>query len=709
MRSDRECNYRVFDHLSQQEFVDLCNGLLLRVISPGVMPFGAKGRDAKRDGIFRGKSDYLELEGFWIFRNKFHKVSEQGIKQARSRVKSELVKELEEVVELYGSEVNNFIFLTNVTFTAAMCSWFEQKVVAEYRNDTLRHIEYWDGHKVFFFLQQYPELYDRYIRDRAAAIEKKVDELPAQLERVARKSIVYQRPPAGIPFQAPPLPPHFVPRPEVSDSLKAHLLAEETATPGVLVVSAIYGMGGIGKTTMAAALAHDPEVQARFPDGVLWATLGQQPDLLSIMSDWIITALHDYDYKPTTVEAASTHLRTLLRDKACLLVVDDAWQADHVRPFLVDAPGCEVLITTRDAALARQARARLCDLDVMTEEQALALFQARLGPLDSDREQAAALARELGYLPLALELAGAQVEAGFSWIELLDAFRQAQTDLAALDLDEATYRNESLRLSFCLSLEELSSDDQNAFAWLGVLSEDARLNPAMAATLWNQSEADAHRRLRRLRDRALLKFIGDERYTIHDLLHDEAKLRLVERMSLSEAHIALLERYRARCMGKEPLRPLWHTLPDDGYIHAHLTWHLEQAGREDELQALLREETAEGQNGWYQARDRLGQTAGYLEDVVRAWRRAEAAGDVGMQVRCALCRSSVASLSANISAVLLDDGIWSPLSRAGIDSGAGQTGGEGAGESLECAGAGARRLPASPTGGGLSGDAGDQE
>jgi hypothetical protein len=473
------------------------------------------------------------------------------------------------------------------------------------------------------------------------------------------------RPPTGIPFQVPVLPRYFVPRPEVSNDLKTRLLAEETTAPGTLVVSAVHGLGGIGKTTLVAALAHNPDLQARFPDGILWATLGHRPDVLSLLVGWV-QALRDYDFRPTVVESASNHLRTLLHDKACLLVVDDAWQTDHLRPFLVGGERCRVLVTTRDAALARKVGAHLYDLDVMTESQALALFEARLGPLDGRRDQAAALAHELGYLPLALELAAAQVEAGISWAELLDVFRRELADMAALDLDEATYRNESLRFSFRLSLERLSPDDREAFAWLGVLPEDARLNPAMAATLWDQPEVDSRKRLRRLRDKALLKRMGDDQYTVHDLLHDEAKLRLAEQMSLPDAHAALLVRYRACTQNG-----LWHTLPDDGYIHEHLTRHMEQAGQPEAIHTLLREETAEGRNGWYQARERLGQTAGYLEDVARAWRLAEEEFTthrsllaMGLQCRYAFITASLNSLAKNIPPALLvalvEKDAWAP-------------------------------------------------
>ncbi len=90
----------------------------------------------------------------------------------------------------------------------------------------------------------------------------------------------------GIPLQMPPLPGHFVERPEHQQAVKGQLLCQDTQI-GTLVVSAIYGLGGIGKSVLASKLAHDNEVQTRFADGILWATLGQNPDILPRLSDWI--------------------------------------------------------------------------------------------------------------------------------------------------------------------------------------------------------------------------------------------------------------------------------------------------------------------------------------------------------------------------------------------------------------------------------------
>ena len=224
------------------------------------------------------------------------------------------------------------------------------------------------------------------------------------------------RPVTGVSFLVPYLPPYFVERPEVSEKLKQCLFSEATKA-GTLVVSAIYGSGGIGKSTLAAALAYDPEVQAHFPDGILWITLGQQPDLLSCLGRWI-QALRDFDFKPTTIDAASMHLRTLLSHKAILLVVDDLWNPEHLEPFRIGRQACRVLVTTREAGIIGATR---YDLDVMTPQQLLVLLeQHRGGQLSkAEQKQAQALAKTVSYLPLALELAAAQITDGLSWSELL--------------------------------------------------------------------------------------------------------------------------------------------------------------------------------------------------------------------------------------------------------------------------------------------------
>ncbi len=257
-------------------------------------------------------------------------------------------------------------------------------------------------------------------------------------------------------FQAPGLPNHYVDRAEVSVGIKAHLMGDEPTQPGILVISAIHGMGGIGKSTTAMAVAHDPEVRARFADGVLWVHLGQRPDLLSGLS-LLVQALGDANFQPLSVDTASAYLRTLLQPKKALIVIDDACAPDHLRPFLVGGPDCRTLITTREALVAEAVHAGRCDLDVMTPEQSISLLAKRLGrPLTrTERAEALGLVEAVDYLPLALELVAAQLADGIPCNELLRGLKGEVARLEKLERptiedvnDEVSRKSLSLISSF---------------------------------------------------------------------------------------------------------------------------------------------------------------------------------------------------------------------------------------------------------------------
>lgn len=130
-----------------------------------------------------------------------------------------------------------------------------------------------------------------------------------------------------VPFQAPEPRTGFVPRPVLLDPLCENLAAERA--PPVFRVVALHGMPGSGKSELAVAAAHDARVRNRYPDGVLWGILGLEPDLTGLLSGWI-QALGDRKWRGTDALSARNHLRTLLQERGVLLVLDDAWSAEHV-------------------------------------------------------------------------------------------------------------------------------------------------------------------------------------------------------------------------------------------------------------------------------------------------------------------------------------------------------------------------------------------
>ena len=253
-------------------------------------------------------------------------------------------------------------------------------------------------------------------------------------------------------------------------------------------------------------------MRRRFPDGVLWATLGQEPDVLSVLSVWV-RALGDYEFTRYGTDAAANYLRTLLEPKAALVVIDDAWNQADVASLLVGGPQCRVLITTRERAIAKALRVEPYGLGALTPGQALQLFEELLRRelKKPERASAEALAAEVGYLPLGVELAAVQVGDGRPWDELLRALREEVARLEVLEdpdegstLTDAERKALSLRASFHLSLRRLTPRRYREFAWLGVLPDDVALGPAMAATLWDTDEQSASDGLRALRDHAAL-------------------------------------------------------------------------------------------------------------------------------------------------------------------------------------------------------------
>jgi tetratricopeptide (TPR) repeat protein len=325
---------------------------------------------------------------------------------------------------------------------------------------------------------------------------------------------------------APPLPSHHVPREEVLDDLREMLLSEERQG----AVTALRGMGGVGKTTLAIALCHDEAVREAFRDGILWADLGPEGDVLRAQARWGAVLGHKDLIELPDAETRADRLRRVLQDKRCLLVIDDVWDAAHLSPLCVGGPECVTLVTTRERHVAQDEDVGYeHTLGVLKPDEAVALLESWASQHDAGtRKEAAELAERLGYLPLALRLAGAQALDDVKWMKLLARFREAQGDLSALDLDEPT-RKKSLTLAFDLSLERLSEDLQARFEMLGVFAagRESLFTSEAAAAVWQVTPDQAEEALKRLGRAALLDRVGDA-CALHPLLGDYARSRLDE-------------------------------------------------------------------------------------------------------------------------------------------------------------------------------------
>ena len=512
-----------------------------------------------------------------------------------------------------------------------------------------------------------------------------------QFERLSQQvdKSIGDRSPRIIPVSGELAPPGYVDRPELTDRLLEDLLSEEQAPKGRATICAVHGLGGIGKTTVARSLIWRPEIESRFPDGRIWITLGQEPPEANSVINDCASQLDATLKTKATAEAARADLAAQLQEKSVLIVIDDVWpgkSVDVAKALMVASPRSRFLLTTRFPRISNdpEIKAKNFPLSEMAPAQAIQLIAGVLDRECSTEEMPLVnrLCEIVGGHPLALELAAARVKEGRPWKMLLDDLAAEVARLEALEETEddafamfigtdSRKRRTSVRASLLLSVRYLSREAQRLLAWLGVAAEDAIIAPQMAATLWSIEEGDATKHLRTLSDVGLLNRKAGG-YSIHDLMHDIARELLTKPeaaqregdipgfgLSLLAATQQFLNRHRARTSNN-----LWHTLPDDGYIHHYLASHFEQADWGVELKNLLWEESVDGRCGWYQARERLGQTIGFLADVDRAWHYADRitasdtslefkGGAIALQLHCALLTTSINSLSAAIPPYVL--------------------------------------------------------
>jgi hypothetical protein len=238
-------------------------------------------------------------------------------------------------------------------------------------------------------------------------ILNQLDDAREELERIEQEL-------AGASFGPPPPeapPPNFTGR----ESYLAELEAALTQPQGELVaLTAVQGLGGIGKTATVQMCAH--RLREYFPAGVYWAELGQQPDVLTVLARWARWAGSDVSGEPEAKNRAAA-VRALLARRLeevgpLLIVLDDAWSAEPVRLLLSARPAeAPVLLTTRDSTLARRLDFNLLRLDALPEDEALDLLDRLLpGGIDGHGDAAKELVERLEGLPLALKLAAGQIE-----------------------------------------------------------------------------------------------------------------------------------------------------------------------------------------------------------------------------------------------------------------------------------------------------------
>ncbi|MBA2396035.1 MAG: tetratricopeptide repeat protein [Ktedonobacteraceae bacterium] len=312
---------------------------------------------------------------------------------------------------------------------------------------------------------------------------------------------------------------------------------------GNAVLTALNGLPGVGKTTLAIALAHDEELRAHFYDGVLWAGLGPDPNVQGQLRRWgrLLGLSNDAMAELNSSEAWATTLRTAIGARQMLLIIDDAWQVEESLAFKVGGPNCAHLVTTRFPAIGMSMGAdNITTVSELSAEESMKLL-CQIAPkvVELEVNKAHDLVEAVGGLPLALTLMGnyLRLQAYSGQPRRIQSALQQLTNTAArLQLVEPRApgeRHPSLPAGASLSLEsiiavtdqQLDEQVRGALYALSVFPAKPNSFSEEAALAVADCEGET---LDDLADAGLLESSGSGRYTLHQTIADYARLQLTE-------------------------------------------------------------------------------------------------------------------------------------------------------------------------------------
>ncbi|WP_394618158.1 BTAD domain-containing putative transcriptional regulator [Lentzea sp. JNUCC 0626] len=318
----------------------------------------------------------------------------------------------------------------------------------------------------------------------------------------------------------------------------------EPGPESTIVISAIEGMAGVGKTKLAVRAAH--RLVERFPDVQLWADLhGFDADELpadpsAVLESFLRLLGVPGGQIPESLDDRAALYRDRLAGKRALVLLDNAAGEDQVRPLLPGSGTCVVLITSRRTLLQLDG-VRSLFLDVFTPSEALALLSRIAGQdrVAADREAAGRIAELCGHLPIAVALAAKRLARRPQW--------------TMQDLVDRLERGGGLgaRGVFDLSYQALPENQRRLFRLLG-LHPGEDVTADSAAALAGLTAHEASDLLETLLDEHLLQQHTPDRYGLHDLLRAYA----VEQVTAAEP---------------PPARTLARRRVLDWYVHT--SWH----------------------------------------------------------------------------------------------------------------------------------------
>ncbi len=407
---------------------------------------------------------------------------------------------------------------------------------------------------------------DQVILQLITYIEFNLEELHPEIKRL--KNQITTNKIQGL-YGIPTLPKHSF--------IETPLLAEikiQLANKGVEPYSApimLQAPVGSGKSLLAMQLAYDPEVQALFPDGIYWVSLGKEPDIGALY-----LRLSEMAGKPTLgftdAEQAGSYLQSIFAAKKALIILDDAHLIEHIVSFYEFGTQCRLLITSIEKSIFdfikfKSTHALLFNVPPLNFEQAETLFKQTI-----DNPPSRDLLEVCNGSPLTLQLAA-------SALSLSDDMRELTKRLRIPELDFPEQYPQQVVQSLHLYLEALG-DEGEYYLTLAVFADYKHIPISTVTMFWNNlfnlSEKQVQEQLDIFAEKGLIN-LHETYLSLHSFQYDY----IIDFSDLDKLQGRLLSAYARQCQQG------WINGVNDGYFYEYLCYHLAAAKRNKEIKSLL--------------------------------------------------------------------------------------------------------------------------
>jgi len=413
-------------------------------------------------------------------------------------------------------------------------------------------------------------------------LETTLQEMRSQLGEVKQFSK-----PADL-FNFPELPKNLVINTAELKNIKNTLLADSTESSRPPLI--IQAPAGAGKSVYCNALGRDADIRSRYSDGIYWVNLGQDADVLGLLSQLIRDIEQDQSLEFIDDETASEYLQELCKTRSCLFILDDVRDAQDIMVFNISAEACQIIINGNDDEVMNIVKyfiplAQELNLKTATEEQGLKIlarysrmvnFEASKAPVQMKQvvKLAQHLPQCLKYLSYAITDPNKP-----DWASLIQVLQDED-----FELPEKYPR--PLMLALQSKVDELGESAEYYYA-LAVFAGYTAIPQKAIELLWQYlyqlSAEESNEFINKLVLQDLLRVHTVNNVHYINLSSAQYEYLVAEsEAELDKLHNHLLTAYRRHC-GQHG----WMNGPNDHYFFQHLATHLHYAKRTNELKTLL--------------------------------------------------------------------------------------------------------------------------